>query len=139
LVLIPLGRGKLIAPIPNCGSRAAYSCPSCTATCSARAFLAAMLYDTTGLASRVVEFRRPGLVEIRKAMTDLLYLDDAYLRVFDAEVVAVDSDAHAVALHATAFFPNGGGQPRDSGDLASRQRAAETWRLAKFLDCELST
>jgi misacylated tRNA(Ala) deacylase len=51
-------------------------------------------------------------------MTELLYLDDAYLREFDNEVVAVDSDAHAVALHATAFFPTGGGQPHDNGDLA---------------------
>jgi misacylated tRNA(Ala) deacylase len=47
----------------------------------------------------------------------LLYYDDAYLRAFDSEVVAVDKGAWAVALKATAFFPTGGGQPHDEGEL----------------------
>ncbi|HEY5145014.1 MAG TPA: alanyl-tRNA editing protein [Solirubrobacteraceae bacterium] len=49
--------------------------------------------------------------------TDLLYLTDAYLREFDAEVVAVDTRRGAVALARTAFFPGGGGQPHDTGEL----------------------
>jgi len=48
-------------------------------------------------------------------MTELLYLRDAYLREFDATVVAVD-DAR-VALDRTAFYPTGGGQPHDAGTL----------------------
>jgi misacylated tRNA(Ala) deacylase len=50
--------------------------------------------------------------------TELLYYTDAYLREFDSEVVAVDETKRAVALAATAFFPTGGGQPHDTGQLA---------------------
>jgi misacylated tRNA(Ala) deacylase len=49
--------------------------------------------------------------------TELLYYTDSYLREFEAEVVAVDAEAHAVALARTAFFPTGGGQPHDTGEL----------------------
>ena len=48
--------------------------------------------------------------------TELLYLSDAYLRSFDAEVVA--ADAGRVALDRTAFYATGGGQPHDTGTLA---------------------
>ncbi len=50
-------------------------------------------------------------------MTELLYLRDAYLREFDATVVAVDADGSRVALDCTAFYPTGGGQPHDTGAL----------------------
>jgi misacylated tRNA(Ala) deacylase len=53
-------------------------------------------------------------------VTDLLYLRDAYLQRFEANVVAVDSldDGRCrVALDATAFYPTGGGQPHDTGVL----------------------
>jgi misacylated tRNA(Ala) deacylase len=49
--------------------------------------------------------------------TDLLYLHDAYLREFDAAVVAVDPAGGRVALDRTAFYPTGGGQPHDTGTL----------------------
>jgi len=48
--------------------------------------------------------------------TDLLYVSDAYRRQSDAEVVAVDVE-HGVVLDRTAFFPTGGGQPHDTGQL----------------------
>jgi misacylated tRNA(Ala) deacylase len=48
--------------------------------------------------------------------TDLLYLRDAYLREFDATVIAVD-EAGRIALDRTAFYPTGGGQPHDTGGL----------------------
>jgi misacylated tRNA(Ala) deacylase len=48
-------------------------------------------------------------------MTELLYLRDAYLREFDARVVAVREGA--VALDRSAFYPTGGGQPHDTGTL----------------------
>ena len=52
-------------------------------------------------------------------MTKLLYYEDAYIRTFSAEVVAVDTanDVLRVALTATAFYPGGGGQPNDEGWL----------------------
>lgn len=52
-------------------------------------------------------------------MTDRLYYADPYLRSFDASVVErleVDG-APAVALDRTAFYPEGGGQPSDRGQL----------------------
>jgi misacylated tRNA(Ala) deacylase len=49
--------------------------------------------------------------------TELLYLTDAYVREFEARVVAVDPLARAVALTSTAFYPGGGGQPADIGLL----------------------
>ena len=51
------------------------------------------------------------------AGTDLLYLRDAYQRDFDATVLGVDADARCVALDRTAFYPTGGGQPHDTGEL----------------------
>jgi len=48
-------------------------------------------------------------------MSELLYLRDAYLREFDAEVVEVDDQR--VRLDRTAFYPTGGGQPHDTGTL----------------------
>jgi misacylated tRNA(Ala) deacylase len=47
--------------------------------------------------------------------TELLYLRDAYLHEFDADVVAVDGNR--VALDATGFYVTGGGQPHDTGTL----------------------
>ncbi len=49
--------------------------------------------------------------------TELLYLQDAYLRAFDATVVDVDDDGRGVALDQTAFYVTGGGQPHDTGTL----------------------
>jgi misacylated tRNA(Ala) deacylase len=54
-------------------------------------------------------------------VTELLYLRDAYLRTFDAQVVAVE-DSGAV-LDRTAFYPTGGGQPHDTGTLGDARVA----------------
>lgn len=51
--------------------------------------------------------------------TELLYATDAYRRTFSSRVAAVDEERHAVALAATAFFPTGGGQPSDTGELVA--------------------
>jgi misacylated tRNA(Ala) deacylase len=47
--------------------------------------------------------------------TDLLYLDDAYLRSARSAVTAVDGAR--VVLDRTVFYPTGGGQPHDTGTL----------------------
>src|SRR6185437_16032770 len=51
--------------------------------------------------------------------TERLYWNDAYLRQFEARVLAVTEYAGkpAVTLDATAFYPEGGGQPADRGAL----------------------
>jgi misacylated tRNA(Ala) deacylase len=48
-------------------------------------------------------------------VTEHLYLHDAYLEEFDATVTAVDGAR--VLLDRTAFYPTGGGQPHDTGQL----------------------
>src|SRR4051812_27531624 len=50
-------------------------------------------------------------------MTDLLYHTDAYLKEFDAVVTGIDEEKHGVLLDRTAFYPGGGGQPNDVGEL----------------------
>ena len=49
-------------------------------------------------------------------MTALLFLEDSYRRDCLATVVAVDDEAR-VELDRTVFYPQGGGQPGDSGHL----------------------
>jgi misacylated tRNA(Ala) deacylase len=51
--------------------------------------------------------------------TELLYLRDAYLRDFDATVVAIDEEGRRVVLDRTAFYPTGGGQPHDTGSVGA--------------------
>lgn len=63
------------------------------------------------------------------AETDLLYLDDAYLREFEATVVAVDGDR--VALDRTAFYATGGGQPHDTGTLTVADHATAVTDVRK--------
>jgi misacylated tRNA(Ala) deacylase len=48
-------------------------------------------------------------------MTELLYMDDSYLREFETTVTTVQKDA--VALEHTVLYPGGGGQPCDTGVL----------------------
>ncbi len=54
--------------------------------------------------------------------TEKLYYADPYLRHFTARIIGtrLQADRVAVALDRTAFYPTGGGQPNDTGDLAGR-------------------
>src|SRR3989338_361447 len=49
-------------------------------------------------------------------MESALYMDDSYLKEFEATVESVKDDKFVV-LDKTAFYPNGGGQPFDTGVL----------------------
>lgn len=50
-------------------------------------------------------------------MTEKIYSTDAYARSMDAMVVGIDADDGRVLLDRTVFYPGGGGQPPDSGEL----------------------
>ena len=62
-------------------------------------------------------------------MTDLLYLQDAYLKEFDAEVT--DVSELGVALNRSALYPGGGGQPYDQGLLRSGDREFKVLRMKR--------
>ena len=53
-------------------------------------------------------------------VTEILAHSDAYLKEFEAAVVAVEPGQAAVALDRTAFYPGGGGQPADHGWIDGR-------------------
>jgi misacylated tRNA(Ala) deacylase len=61
--------------------------------------------------------------------TTLLYATDSYLRTFDARVVALDG--RKVALDQTAFYPGGGGQMADRGELLVAGRRVPVIGMSK--------
>ncbi len=48
-------------------------------------------------------------------MTKLIYFDDCYVKEFDAKVEEIKGQE--VILDKTAFYPKGGGQPSDTGEI----------------------
>ncbi|MEC8197891.1 MAG: alanine--tRNA ligase-related protein, partial [Pseudomonadota bacterium] len=50
-------------------------------------------------------------------MTHPLFRDDAYLREAEAKVVALTPEG-GIVLDQSVFYPTGGGQPGDSGQLS---------------------
>jgi len=50
-------------------------------------------------------------------MTELLYLEDAYLQSCEARVTDVDAEGRGIALDQTVFYVQGGGQPADHGKI----------------------
>ena len=59
-------------------------------------------------------------------MTELLYQTDSTLREFDAVVTEIVGDG--IVLNRTAFYPGGGGQPYDFGQLLAID---EEWQVVK--------
>jgi misacylated tRNA(Ala) deacylase len=59
-------------------------------------------------------------------MTELLYQTDSMLREFDAVVTEIVGDG--VVLDRTAFYPGGGGQPCDLGQLLA---VDDEWQVVK--------
>jgi misacylated tRNA(Ala) deacylase len=64
-------------------------------------------------------------------MTKALYLEDSYLRECDATVVSVKDDKYVV-LDQTIFYPKGGGQPWDIGQIIKGNEAFKVVYVGKF-------
>ncbi|MEO8610317.1 MAG: alanyl-tRNA editing protein [Chloroflexota bacterium] len=62
-------------------------------------------------------------------MTELLYQTDSYLREFTAQVVGIDAEQNGILLDRTAFYPGGGGQPHDLGQIIAGDK---TYTLSKI-------
>jgi misacylated tRNA(Ala) deacylase len=60
-------------------------------------------------------------------VSENLCYTDAYARQTDAVVVETDPDAPAVLLDRTVFYPGGGGQPADTGQLIGI--SGGSWRV----------
>lgn len=64
-------------------------------------------------------------------MTDKIYSTDQYAREVDARVVDVDPDDRRVLLDRTVFYPGGGGQPPDTGELVIGDDRIEVVRVTE--------
>jgi misacylated tRNA(Ala) deacylase len=64
------------------------------------------------------------------AVTDRIYSTDQYASTMEATIVDVDRDEGRVLLDRTVFYPGGGGQPHDVGNLALGDDRLEVVRVA---------
>jgi misacylated tRNA(Ala) deacylase len=64
-------------------------------------------------------------------MTKLLYQKDSYIQEFRGMITKIDPDNNAIILDQTAFYPGGGGQPPDSGQLTVGESDYQVKRARK--------
>jgi misacylated tRNA(Ala) deacylase len=64
-------------------------------------------------------------------MTKALYMNDSYLREWDANVSDVKDDKYII-LDNTAFYPKGGGQPFDEGIISTNGDTYNVVYVGKF-------
>ena len=64
-------------------------------------------------------------------MARALYMDDSYLKSWNAKVVSVTDDKYIV-LDNTAFYPKGGGQPWDEGSIIKDDQEYKVVYVGKF-------
>jgi len=64
-------------------------------------------------------------------MTEALYMDNSYLKTWEAKVVSV-KDGKYIILDRTAFYPKGGGQPWDEGYIYKNGEQFKVVYVGKF-------
>ena len=64
-------------------------------------------------------------------MENALYMNDSYLKEFEAIVESVKDDKYVV-LDKTAFYPTGGGQPHDTGAMICNGEEYPVVYVGKF-------
>ncbi|MDO9577590.1 MAG: alanine--tRNA ligase-related protein [Candidatus Cloacimonadales bacterium] len=65
-------------------------------------------------------------------MTELLYLKDSYLEEFPAKVTETSIAENAIVLDRTAFYPTGGGQPCDFGEIEFAGKISQVVAVKKI-------
>ncbi|MBT4540622.1 alanyl-tRNA editing protein [Candidatus Woesearchaeota archaeon] len=86
-------------------------------------------------------------------MTETLYLDDSYLKEWNAKVVSIKNNDKEnkntlfITLDKSAFYPNSGGQPHDEGVITKKSDGKEfnvvfvgkfSGEISHEVDCNLS-
>lgn len=61
--------------------------------------------------------------------TKLLYAENSYLKEFDATIIK--SGPKYVILDRTAFYPEGGGQPNDTGKIITKEKILKITKVLK--------
>ena len=64
-------------------------------------------------------------------MTEALFMNDSYLKFWNAKVVSV-KDGKFIVLDKTAFYPKGGGQPWDEGYIVKNSDKFRVVYVGKF-------
>jgi len=64
-------------------------------------------------------------------MEGAMYMDDSYLKEFEAVVESI-KDGKYVVLDKTAFYPTGGGQPHDTGTMICNGEEYPVVYVGKF-------
>ncbi len=64
-------------------------------------------------------------------MTELIYQTDSYVKEFTAKVTAHAAEQNGVLLDRTAFYPGGGGQPNDAGQIVADGKIYTVTSVAK--------
>ncbi len=62
-------------------------------------------------------------------MTELLFLKDSYMKQFDAKVIK--AEGKEIILDKTAFYPQGGGQPSDTGVIVCEGKEYKVLQVRK--------
>lgn len=65
-------------------------------------------------------------------MTELIYQLDSYIKEFDAKIAGIDAENNALILDRTVFYPGGGGQPADFGNLITDDNSYPVKRARKM-------
>ncbi len=64
-------------------------------------------------------------------MTSLIYQTDSYMQEFDATLIAVNEAERSILLDQSAFYPGGGGQPCDMGEILCENTMYRVERVKK--------
>ena len=62
------------------------------------------------------------------AATDLIYQRESDMRAVEATIVAIDGPSRSIVLDRTVFYPGGGGQPSDGGEI-TREADGASWTV----------